>query len=61
MSHTLGCFDWSLASLCRSASIVGTLKTSLNVGVPVENLFPVGKDQSGLWVGKLVATSQLCL
>jgi hypothetical protein len=62
VSHTLGCFDWSLASLCRSASIViWTLKTSLNVGVPVENWVPVGKDESGLWVGKLVATSQLCL
>jgi hypothetical protein len=62
VSHNLGCFDWSLASLCGSASIVlWTLKTSLNVGVPVENLFPVGKDESGLWGGKLVATSQLCL
>jgi hypothetical protein len=37
VSHTLGCFDWSLTSLCRSASIVmWTLKTSLNAGVPLE-------------------------
>jgi len=37
VTHTLGCFDWSLASLCRSDSIVmWTLKTSLNVGVPLE-------------------------
>ncbi len=53
-----------LLSLCRLPSIVTwTLKTSKMLVFLLNpyNLFPIGKDESGLWGGKLVATSQLCL
>ncbi|CAM6068773.1 unnamed protein product [Sphagnum tenellum] len=50
--------------LNRLPSIVTwTLKTSKMLVFLLNpyNLFPIGKDESGLWGGKLVATSQLCL